>query len=313
MIQLSWVDVDRLAYIVAENVMKALPALGQPYKYIALYGVPRGGIYAAQAVQGWLRQVIEWNKNIIKKIDYNTKVLLCDSHHQATAIIDDIIDSGATRDFYRVRAPQTPFFALTEKTTEWCQFPWEASSENPEVGPEENIRRVLSFIGEDPNREGLKDTPSRVVKSYRELFAGYKQDPKEVMKVFEDGACEEMVILKDIEFVSCCEHHMLPVIGKAHVGYLPQGKIIGLSKLARIVDIFARRLQVQERMGQQVTKALDENLAPKGSACVIEALHLCVSCRGVGKQNSRMITSSLTGAFKDDPKTRSEFMQLIKG
>lgn len=178
------------------------------------------------------------------------------------------------------------------------------------------IRSILTHIGEDPNREGLLETPDRVVKSYKELFVGYTYDDgkiQETLKVFEDGACDEMVVLRGIEFSSFCEHHMLPFIGVAHVGYVPNGFIVGISKLARLVDIYAKRLQVQERLTTQITTALDKHLMPKGSACVIEAKHQCMSCRGVGKQNSVMITSSLTGVFKEEGSTRSEFLSLVRG
>lgn len=169
------------------------------------------------------------------------------------------------------------------------------------------VRALLSFIGEDVNREGLKDTPGRVVTAYSELFSGYKIDPASVFKVFEDGACDQMVILRNVEFYSTCEHHMLPFTGKAHIAYLPKGKVVGISKLARLLEVFARRLQIQERIGQQMTEALDKYLQPLGSACVIEAVHSCMTCRGVNKQHSEMVTSSLTGEFLK-AEVRSEFL-----
>lgn len=175
------------------------------------------------------------------------------------------------------------------------------------------IRRFLEIIGENPDREGLLDTPKRVVKSWKELYKGYHQDPKEILStVFEDGTCDEMVILKDIEFTSMCEHHVLPFRGKAHVGYLPNGKVVGLSKLARLVDCFAKRLQIQEKMTQQISKEIETHLKPKGVAVIIEAHHQCMSCRGVGKQNSSMITSSMLGFFKENAIVRQEFLSLIK-
>lgn len=177
--------------------------------------------------------------------------------------------------------------------------------------PYEAVRHILRYIGEDPTREGLFDTPSRVVRSWSELFGGYQKDPASVFKVFEDGACDELVLLKEVEWYSCCEHHMLPFFGKAHIAYIPNGKIIGVSKLARLLEIFSRRLQVQERLCTQITKALDEYLTPLGSACVLEATHLCMVMRGVQKQNSVMVTSSLTGVFKDDINARSELLRLI--
>lgn len=180
-------------------------------------------------------------------------------------------------------------------------------------GPEENIRRLLEFIGEDPDRDGLKETPERVIKSYKELYSGYGKDPEHILKTFEDEGYSSMVLLKDIEMYSMCEHHMLPFYGKAHVAYIPaHGKIVGISKLARLVDIYARRLQVQERICEQVTDALMDILSPKGAACVIEAVHMCTCMRGVGKQNSVMSTSSLKGVFLKDNAVRQEFMNLIK-
>lgn len=174
------------------------------------------------------------------------------------------------------------------------------------------VREILKYIGEDPNREGLRDTPLRVQRSFRELFVGYSQDPADVIRVFEDGACDELVLLKNAEFFSYCEHHMQPFIGKAHIAYIPDGRVIGVSKLARILDIYARRLQIQERLTVQVTAALDLHLKPKGSACILEATHFCMVCRGVQKQHSKLVTSSLTGVFRQ-PGARSEFFQLIRG
>lgn len=174
------------------------------------------------------------------------------------------------------------------------------------------VKTLLKYIGEDPQREGLRETPFRVLKAYREMFSGYQTDPAEVIKTFEDGACDEIVLCKGIKFFSTCEHHLLPFHGVAHVAYLPDGKIIGLSKLARLVEVFARRLQVQERLTTQVADALMEHLKPKGAACVVEALHLCMACRGVRQQDSTMVTSALRGAFRDDPATRAEFFQLIR-
>lgn len=173
------------------------------------------------------------------------------------------------------------------------------------------IYELLRSIGDNPDREGLRETPERVVKSWQELYAGYTMHEKDVFKVFEDGACDEMVLLKDIEFFSTCEHHMLPFFGTAHIAYIPNGKVIGVSKLARLLEVFSRRLQIQERIGQQVTAALDQYLEPKGSACVLQAKHLCMTCRGVAKQNSVMVTSSLTGGFKSNPAGRAELMALI--
>lgn len=176
------------------------------------------------------------------------------------------------------------------------------------------VRQQLQLIGEDPNREGLVKTPERVAKSMAWLTRGYGLTARGVVgDALFDEAHENMVMVRDIELYSMCEHHMLPFFGKAHIAYIPNGKIVGLSKLPRVVEVFARRLQVQERLGEQIANALDEVLNPKGVGVVIEAVHLCMMMRGVEKQGSRTITSSLRGAFRDDAKTRSEFLQLAYG
>ena len=179
------------------------------------------------------------------------------------------------------------------------------------------VRDILITIGENPDREGLVDTPKRVVKAWGEIFAGYKMKPGDIVTTFDADGYNELVLLKNIEFYSTCEHHMLSFSGKAHVGYIPNGKIIGISKLARLLDIYAKRMQIQERIGQQVTDALMELLNPLGAACIIEAQHLCMRCRGVEKQESTMVTSSLKGVFLDDTDmgraARAELMSLIRG
>ena len=174
------------------------------------------------------------------------------------------------------------------------------------------VRTLLTEIGEDPSREGLVRTPERVRRMYDELTAGYHVDPDALL----NGACfsvdyDEMVVVRDIEFFSLCEHHLLPFTGRAHVGYLPKGRVVGLSKIPRIVDMYAQRLQVQERLTVQVADFLMERLEPKGVACVIEATHLCTMMRGVKKQEATMVTSSMTGTFRRDARTRAEFMGLI--
>jgi GTP cyclohydrolase I len=174
------------------------------------------------------------------------------------------------------------------------------------------VRRQLDLIGEDVGREGLMDTPKRVAKSLRWLTQGYRSCVEDVVGqgVFSDDGHHNMVMVRDIELYSLCEHHMLPFFGKAHVAYIPNGKIVGLSKIPRIVDVFARRLQVQERLTDQIAIALDDVLKPRGVGVVIEAFHLCMMMRGVEKQNSKTITSALRGSFRDDAKTREEFLSL---
>ena len=175
----------------------------------------------------------------------------------------------------------------------------------------ELVREQLDLLGEDPNREGLLKTPERVSKSLRWLTRGYERDAKQVIgDALFDECHSNMVMVRDIELYSLCEHHMLPFYGKAHVAYIPNGKIVGLSKLPRVVDVFAQRLQVQERLTEQIAEALCEVLDPLGVGVVIEAYHLCMMMRGVQKQNSKTITSALRGAFRDDPKTRDEFLRL---
>jgi GTP cyclohydrolase I len=173
------------------------------------------------------------------------------------------------------------------------------------------VRRQLELLGEDPTRDGLHKTPSRVAKAMAWLTHGYQLDPRAVIgdALFEEDH-ENMVMVRDIEMYSMCEHHMLPFFGKVHIAYIPNGRIVGLSKLPRVVEVFARRLQVQERLGEQIADALTEVLQPRGVGVVIEAVHLCMMMRGVEKQSSRTITSSLRGLFRDDAKTRSEFLRL---
>ena len=174
------------------------------------------------------------------------------------------------------------------------------------------VRQLLNCIGEDPNREGLKDTPQRVVKSWKEIFAGYNQDPADLITTFEEvNGYNEIIVLRGIEFFSFCEHHMLPFTGRGHVAYLPDKKVIGISKLARLLDLYARRLQIQERIGQQVVQALQDHLQPRGAACILVAQHGCMSCRGVRKINSEMVTSSLSGVFLEEARVRMEVLHLI--
>jgi GTP cyclohydrolase I len=177
---------------------------------------------------------------------------------------------------------------------------------------EQQFRQILEQIGEDPSREGLLKTPSRCARALRELTRGYGQDPEAIINgaLFTEEY-SEMIIIKEIDFYSMCEHHMLPFFGKVHVAYLPKGKIVGISKIARLTDVFARRLQVQERMTTQIANLLMEKLRPEGVGVVVEAEHLCMRMRGVEKQNSYVVTSAMLGVFRDKQETRDEFMNLI--
>lgn len=258
-----------------------------------LYGVPRGGAIVA----GLAGRAV-------------------DRIEDADAIVDDIIDSGKTREIYAQY--KKPFWALVDRLGRdavpnapagWVVFPWDAA---PELDPQQNVVRLLQYIGENPTRDGLKDTPRRVVKALTEMTAGYKQDPATILgRVFEDTH-DQLITLDHIEFVSMCEHHMMAFMGQVHVGYIPRpGKgIVGISKLARLVDCFARRLQVQERMTRQVAETIEKHLEPIGVAVVIEARHSCVCARGVGKQSSVMRTSVMLGVFREKADARAEFLSL---
>ncbi|WP_206861879.1 GTP cyclohydrolase I FolE [Lysobacter changpingensis] len=175
------------------------------------------------------------------------------------------------------------------------------------------VRTLLRWAGDDPSREGLLDTPKRVAKAYRDWFSGYGEDPADYLKrTFEEvEGYDEMIVLRDIEFESHCEHHMAPIIGKAHVGYLPDGKVVGISKLARVVETYARRLQVQEKMTAQIAQVIQDVLQPRGVGVVIEGAHECMTTRGVHKRGVSMITSKMLGSFREDARTRAEFLQFI--
>jgi len=176
------------------------------------------------------------------------------------------------------------------------------------------VRTLLLWSGDDPEREGLLDTPARVAKSFGELYNGYDVDPAALLgRTFEEVAgYDDMVVVKDIGFYSHCEHHMVPIIGRAHVGYLPDGKVLGLSKIARVVDIFAHRLQTQESMTAQIADAIQENLEPRGVAVMIEAEHMCMAMRGIRKQGSTTLTTMFTGAYRDEPHEQLHFMSLVR-
>lgn len=180
---------------------------------------------------------------------------------------------------------------------------------------EEAVRTLIAWAGDDPTREGLADTPSRVVEAYEEYFAGYDADPYDILsRTFEDvQGYDDLVMLRDIRIESHCEHHMLPIVGVAHIAYLPAGRVVGISKLARAVDIYAKRLQTQETMTAQIANAINEVLQPRGVAVMVDALHECMTTRGIHKPGTTTITTGFTGVFKDDPAYRDRFMQLVNG
>ena len=193
----------------------------------------------------------------------------------------------------------------------WIVFPWE---ETAAKGVEDHFVRILQFMGEDPSRGGLLETPARVAKAWQFWSKGYQEDPAALLKTFKDGAegCDEMVVVKDIPFYSHCEHHLAAIFGTATVAYIPDGKIVGLSKINRVVDAFARRLQVQERLTAQIADAIMEHLTPKGVGVVIKARHLCMESRGVCQQGHHTVTSALRGVFKEGTQ-RAEFLALTNG
>jgi len=192
-----------------------------------------------------------------------------------------------------------------------ARLPWSPPDE--ETRFQSAVRDMLELVGEDPDRDGLLKTPERVERSLRWMTRGYDLDAAEVIgdALFEETH-QNMIVVRDIEFYSMCEHHMLPFFGKAHVAYIPDGRIVGLSKVARVVDVFARRLQVQERLTDQIAEALDDALAPRGVGVVLEASHFCMMMRGVEKQGSRTLTSALRGVFREDGSTRDEFLRLVQ-
>jgi GTP cyclohydrolase I len=316
--QLSWGDVDDLAEIAAGNIWSLFCKLNSPRKLITAFAVPRGGVYAALLIQKHYDALTMGHDG--SRRDDIPKLRLTDEPMKADLFIDDLIDTGDTMNRMRAYRGQVPFVALYDKRTAvdpkaWLTFPWEVTN-GVDESVEANVTRIIQQIGDDPNRDGLRETPKRVCQSYKEIFSGYavgEGDLKLLFKTFESGT-DEMVLLKDLELYSTCEHHMLPFYGKAHIAYIPRnGRVIGVSKLARVLEVFSRRLQIQERIGSDVVNALMTNLEPLGAACVIEARHFCMQCRGVNKQHSKMITSNLAGVFKDKPEVRAEFFSLIKG
>ena len=268
---------------------------------IVLYGVPRGGIPAAYMVAEALEK-----KGRAASVVYTPS--------KAHYIIDDLIDSGGTKLRYRAEYPTKNFYALFHKMQNdatWFVFPWEKEENS---GADDIPLRLLQYIGEDTERGGLLETPKRFLKAWDHWTSGYNTNPEDILKVFEDGAqnYDEMVLVKDIPAYSKCEHHLADIFGVAHVAYIPNGRIVGLSKLNRLVDMYGRRLQVQERWTVQIADALMKHLKPKGVAVVIEARHMCMESRGVCQQGHSTVTSSTQGVFRDSASTREEFMRLIK-
>lgn len=263
-----------------------------------VWGVPRGGIPVAYLIHGMDR------------------IAVVTSLSDTDVVVDDVIDSGRTKSLYLGK----PFFALADfleekkKDGEWLVFPWEQGVNGKDQSADDIVIRLLEYIGEDPKRGGLLETPRRVLKAWEDWTSGYNQNPQEILKCFEDGSesYDEMILVKNTPFYSICEHHLAPFFGTITVGYVPDGRIIGLSKISRVISIFAKRLQVQERLTTQIADALNENLKPKGVAVMVKARHLCMESRGISQQGHTTITSAIRGVFMDDVKAREEFLSIAK-
>lgn len=285
---LHWDDVFTSVVRLRENIKQ------KHGKDACIYGVPRGGAIVAGLLYN--------NCNTFKIVDTPAR---------ATVIVDDIVDSGRTRDLYQAKYPNIPFayLYLKENTRFWIEFPWERGEEKTDAV--NSVVRMLEWIGEDVNRAGLKDTPERVVKSWGELYLGYKQSPADLFaRRFEQGTTyDQMITVSDIDFFSMCEHHLMPFYGQVMIGYIPNGEVVGLSKLPRLVEIYCRRLQVQERMTEEIAKAIMDYVNPKGVGVVVKGKHTCMCGRGV-KKNAEMKTVALHGVFRDLA-VRQEFLAKV--
>ncbi len=282
----------------ADNLAETFLKQAIPRKHYKVWGVPRGGISVAYLIlaQG--------------------KFILARCPEEADLIVDDVIDSGATAN--RHLKYNGLFYALIDKRQQhyagrWVVFPWE-QGETADTSADDIVTRLLQYVGEDPKRQGLVETPQRVLKAWQEWTAGYKQDPATIFKSFEDGAqnYDEMIVVNDLPFYSHCEHHLAPFFGTATIAYIPNKKIVGLSKFGRVLDIYAKRLQVQERLNVQVADAIQNYLKPLGVGVLLKARHLCMESRGLSKQGHITITSVLRGALFEDNRARNEFMNLAK-
>lgn len=280
-------DIETLA-----NTLKRAVDGGQ---FDSIYGVPRGGVPIAIGLSALL------------------KLPLTDTVSEKTLVVDDLMDSGATRNKYpgnkfavlytKPHAPGT-WIARVEEIHGWIEFPYE----NTEGDVEENFRRILEYLGEDPTREGLVDTPKRYIKFMKQFLSSEDFN----FTTFENEGTDEMIIQKDIPFFSLCEHHTAPFFGTATVAYIPSERIVGLSKLARTVQLYSHNFQNQERITSQVAERLEKELQPLGVAVTVKARHFCMEMRGVKTHDVHTVTTKLTGAFKDKPETRAEFLSQIK-
>lgn len=256
-----------------------------------VYGIPRGGAVVAGLL-------------------YRREIHTAASPESADALVDDLVDSGRTAQRWTELTGKRLYPLVTKQTGDWIVFPWEERDETSDI--EDTVVRQLEFVGEDPKREGLLDTPKRVVKALREMTSGYREDPSEILSTVFQGDNDEMVVVRNIDFASTCEHHMMPFTGTVTIGYLPgDGKVVGLSKLPRLVWCYAKRLQIQEQFTRQIAMALQDHLAPRGVGVIARAFHTCCALRGIRSRNE-MVTSSMLGAFRNDPIVRTEFLSFSR-
>ncbi len=289
---IDYSELNRLALQCADGIRTHFAP--NDYQTLCVYPIPRGGVPATLALLGT-----------------SLTLMIVERPEDAHFIMDDLIDTGATA--ARFAQYGKPVFALIDKRSwddanDWVVWPWEGDAK---TGIADHITRLIQYIGDDPTRGGLEETPARVAEAWKFWGKGYDEDPATILKVFEDGAegVNEMVLIKDIPFYTHCEHHMAPFFGTATVGYIPDGKIVGLSKINRLVDCFARRLQVQERLTGQIADALMEHLKPLGVGVIVKARHLCMESRGVCQQGHHTVSCALRGVlFEGLP--RQEFLQL---
>lgn len=305
--KLSHNDISAAAVLLHQKIVQRMG--NRTYR---IWGIPRGGVSAALALQA---------------VSSN-KLHPVDNALDADIIVDDLADSGKTRMAHHERARRPVGVLFTKDPSrdakegwdlwgapldrqEWVVFPWEGG----ETGSADDIVvRLLQYLGEDPERQGLTETPARVLKAWKHWCSGYTLKPEDVLKSFKDGAegVDEMVLVKNIPIYSHCEHHLAPFFGVAHIAYIPNGHIAGLSKLVRLAEVFARRLQVQERITNQIADALTEHLSARGAGVVLECRHLCMESRGVCKSGATTVTSAMRGAMLDKPAARAELLSLVR-
>lgn len=290
---LSWADVSQEVKALAAR--QTMPVAG-------VYGIPTGGSVVAALVAAELKVPLVENPDL-----------------PGVLVVDDLVDTGKTMSRVRpfggdftdalFRKPWSPkhLAPKAREVSDWLAFPWEKDDGDPV----DAVIRLIQHIGEDPTRDGLLDTPRRVTKAWRELTKGYQDDPTEILSKTFDVSYDQMVVVRDIPFNSLCEHHILPFAGTATVGYIPGDRVVGLSKLARLVDCFANRLQVQERLTNQIAEAIQSNLRTSGVGVMIKASHSCMAARGI-KKHGQMVTSCLLGAIRDKPEARAEFLDLAR-